>query len=143
MGRNAVGVIYGEGMPSGIYGTRISDAMLALTATAVREPVIHRLLMLTLKRISKRFRLNPKSLLRGRGHPSRRRTVARSTGTTWIQSSPRRLPEMEHDFRHIQPGNNVGVISLVAAWENQRLRKGIAWRMIMVDQLRVPQILWR
>ena len=34
-GREPVGVLYKESMPTGVHGTQIPDAMLALTATAV------------------------------------------------------------------------------------------------------------
>jgi len=55
-GREAVGVLYKESMPTGIHGTQIPDAMLALTATAVSMyPTYHRLTFLT--HLTKRFRL--------------------------------------------------------------------------------------
>ena len=37
-GREAVGIIYKERMPTGIYGIQIPEAMVALTTTAVRAP---------------------------------------------------------------------------------------------------------
>ena len=36
-GRDAVGVIYKERMPNGIHRVQLPDAMVALTATAVRR----------------------------------------------------------------------------------------------------------
>lgn len=47
-GREAVGALYKESLPTGIHGIQIPDAMLALTATTVStHPIIHRLLFLT------------------------------------------------------------------------------------------------
>jgi len=37
-GREAVGLLYGEHIPVGIYGPQMPDAMIALTATAVSTP---------------------------------------------------------------------------------------------------------
>ena len=46
-GRDTVGVLYKDSMPTGIHGAQIPDAMLALTATAVSTRICHGLPVLT------------------------------------------------------------------------------------------------
>jgi len=80
-GREAVGILYKESMPTGIHGTQIPDAMLALTATAVSTyPAYHRLTFLT--HPTERFRLPLKNSSQEGPHLLRRRLAARSIGTT-------------------------------------------------------------
>jgi len=80
-GREAVGVLYKERMPDGIYGIQIPDAMVALTATAVSaHPSGRKLLVLT--RLVERFRLPLKKTLQEGLRHSRRKSAARNIGTT-------------------------------------------------------------
>jgi hypothetical protein len=80
-GREAVGILYKESMPTGIHGIQIPDAMLALTATAVSVYCIsHRLTLLT--HFAERFRLRLKNSLQEDPHLFQRRLVVKSIGTT-------------------------------------------------------------
>ena len=83
--REAVGVLCGEFMPSGVHGTQIPDAMLALTATAVSVHSIGRR-SLTLTRPAKRSSSPFRKLLLDNPHSFQRDSVARSTRATSPQS---------------------------------------------------------
>jgi hypothetical protein len=86
-GHDTVGVTYKERMPTGIHGTQIPDAMVALTATAVSVyPSDYILPVLTHQRLAERFKLPLKNLLREGVQLSRRRPIVRSTGAISTQS---------------------------------------------------------
>ena len=81
-GREAVGVMYKERIPEGIYGSQLPDAMVALTATAVSAHLLVLVKGANSSRLMERSRLALKNLSLDSCRTSRRRRVVRSTGAT-------------------------------------------------------------